>query len=165
MATRFLADCVAVGRAEAILPARPVSPATSTLRSLRLRHTTPRVRVPSLVRRAVPPQPSAAPACQRAAPRFGARRAYPTLDRMSRVTSVECSDSAPAAPSRPPGCPGGRGCVGPSLKEPDKNTTRSTLCQVGQVRFEATLSLLLRVREQANLVPRYDCYVKLRGAV
>jgi hypothetical protein len=80
----------------------------------------PAVRSPPHQKALIPP--SVAPACQRAAPRFGARRAYLTLIRLSRVTSKESFGSSPAAPTRPLGCPRGSGRSGRSLQELDKNT-------------------------------------------
>jgi hypothetical protein len=83
--------------------------------------------------------PSAAPACQRAAPCFGARRAYLTLAHLSRVTSGWCPDSASAARSWPPGCPGVTARVGPSLKELDKITTLDNAMSSGLARLDVTL--------------------------
>ena len=143
MATRCLwLTSVAVGRTEVILAqTRKPAPVLSARSVFGTRH--PGSARPFCHPEA-PPQPSPAPACQRAAPCFGARRAYLTLAPLSRLTNDECSGSALAAASSPPSCPGCNFRVGPSFKELGKITIRRTLCQVCRRRLVRNHCLWIR---------------------
>src|SRR5215212_2879564 len=139
MATRFiwLTCCCWASRIDPGRNAR--KPAPSTIRSLRLRHTTLCLAIP-FRRRVLAPAVRCA-SLSMCCPFFGARRAYLTLSRLSRVTSEECLGSAPAPPPLPPGCPGGSGCETASLKELEKVTTKRMLCQVDHFESRGTSAL------------------------
>jgi hypothetical protein len=82
-----------------------------------------------------PSQPSAAPACQRATLRFGARRAYFNPRPLSRVTSERPFASAPALPPR---SRGQRRLVGPShcttsAYDPASNMSSQMLTDLGEM--------------------------------
>ena len=106
------------------------------IRSLRLRHTTLWLGASPSCR--MPRQPSAAPACQRATPRFGARRAYRTPAQPVKVAS-ECSSAS--TPEPPSGSTWLSGRVTPSPKGKPKDTTQQTLCQVKRTCLGEMLTL------------------------